>query len=74
MAKHPDHRENIVPLKRIEGQVRGIQKMIEEDKYCVDILVQLRAVMSAIAVVEEKILEKHFDGCVSAAACSACAC
>jgi len=67
MGKYPDHSENIVSLKRIEGQVRGIQKMIEEGKYCVDILVQIRAAISALAVVEEKVLERHFEGCVTKA-------
>lgn len=67
MNEHPDHTGNIVALKRIEGQVRGIQKMIGERKYCVDILNQIHAVMSALASVEDKILEKHFFGCISQA-------
>lgn len=67
MDKYPDHAENLVSLKRIEGQVRGVQKMIEDGKYCVDILIQLQAVISALAAVEEKILGKHFEGCVAKA-------
>lgn len=67
MKEYPNHSGNIVALKRIEGQVRGIQKMVEERKYCVDILNQLHAVMRALASVEDKILEKHFSGCVSQA-------
>ena len=67
MKKYPDHTENVVALKRIEGQVRGIQKMIEERKYCVDILNQTHAAMKALASVEDKVLEKHFNGCVSEA-------
>ncbi|MCL6632083.1 MAG: metal-sensitive transcriptional regulator [Alicyclobacillus herbarius] len=52
-------------LKRIEGQVRGIQKMIEEDRYCVDILVQIAAIKSAIHQVGLSILESHTRGCVA---------
>ncbi|NQT32971.1 MAG: metal-sensitive transcriptional regulator [Candidatus Omnitrophica bacterium] len=67
MKKYPTHEENIVALKRIEGQVRGIQRMIEEGKYCVDILTQVHAVMGALAKVEDKVLEKHLKTCVSKA-------
>ena len=65
MEKYPDHRKNLISLKRIEGQVRGIQRMIEEGQYCVDILIQMRAVIAALASVEDKILEKHFQGCLT---------
>ena len=62
--KHPCHKEQIPNLKRIEGQVRGITKMIDDDKYCIDILNQIKAVRSAITSVEGKILKKHRKGCV----------
>ncbi len=52
-------------LKRIEGQVRGIQKMIEEDRYCVDILVQIAAIKSATHQVGLSILDAHTRGCVA---------
>ena len=65
MAGYPSHVENIVSLKRIEGQVRGVQRMIETKEYCVDILNQIHAVISALARVEDKILEKHFESCVA---------
>lgn len=52
-------------LKRIEGQVKGIQKMIEDDRYCVDILVQISAIRSAIDNVGTIILENHIKCCVS---------
>jgi DNA-binding FrmR family transcriptional regulator len=58
------HIEEIVPLKRIEGQIRGIQKMIEEKRYCIDILTQLSSVVGAIKRVEENILNRHLRGCV----------
>lgn len=58
------HSEEIVPLKRIEGQVRGIQKMIEEQRYCIDILTQISSVIGAIKRVEKNILDRHLRGCV----------
>ena len=54
-------------LKRIEGQVRGIQKMIDEDRYCVDILVQVTAVNNAMKRVGMNLLERHTKHCVSGA-------
>jgi DNA-binding FrmR family transcriptional regulator len=65
MKEYPSHIENVVALKRIEGQVRGIQKMVQERKYCVDILNQIHAIIAALARVEDKILEKHFENCVT---------
>lgn len=59
--------ELINRLKKIEGQVRGIQKMVEEDRYCVDILVQIAAVRSAINKVGLHVLEGHTKGCVARA-------
>ena len=52
-------------LKRIEGQVRGIQKMIEEDRYCIDILVQLSAIDSALKQVGYSVTERHMKHCIS---------
>ena len=57
-------------LSRIEGQVRGIAKMIEEGRYCVDILHQLSAVKSAVAKVESAVLKDHAACCVSEAIAS----
>ena len=67
MNKHPSHEDNLVALRRIEGQVRGVQRMIENHKYCIDILNQIYAIKGALARVEEKILEKHFQNCVTKA-------
>ena len=67
MAQNPDHQDNIVALKRIEGQVRGVQRMIKDREYCIDILNQIHAVKGALARVEEKILQKHFQNCVTTA-------
>ena len=52
-------------LRRIEGQVRGIARMIDEDKYCIDILTQVSAVNSALQSVALGLLEEHLNHCVS---------
>ena len=67
MSKHPSHKNNLVALRRIEGQVRGVQRMIEDGKYCIDILNQIYAVKGALGRVEEKILGKHLENCVTKA-------
>lgn len=67
MTAHPRHDSEIVALKRIEGQIRGIQKMIEEGQYCVDILTQLNAAAGAIRHVEDNVLKRHLEGCVTQA-------
>lgn len=67
MKVNPSHKKNMDALKRIEGQVRGIQKMIEEKRYCVDIMTQLSAVGSAVASVQDNILNRHLDSCVTKA-------
>ena len=59
------HFGDIGRLKKIEGQIRGVQKMIEEKRYCIDILTQLSSVVGAIKSVEENILERHLKGCVN---------
>ena len=51
-------------LNRIEGQVRGIARMIDEDRYCIDILTQVRAARSALARVESELLKEHLEQCV----------
>ena len=55
-------------LSRIEGQVRGIDRMVDEEKYCVDILVQIAAVRAALDRVALGVLEDHVKGCVAGAA------
>lgn len=57
-------------LARLEGQVRGVIRMIEDDRYCVDILNQTLAIRSALAQVEVLILEDHADDCVEEAIAS----
>lgn len=64
-----ENKEDILKrLRRIEGQVKGIQKMIDEDQYCVDILTQVAAVRAAINRVGSLILEKHSMTCIENAA------
>jgi len=58
---------NLHRLRRIEGQVRGLQKMIEEDRYCIDVLTQLRAVRAALSRVETEMLKAHLGHCIEAA-------
>jgi DNA-binding FrmR family transcriptional regulator len=54
-------------LHRIEGQIRGIQKMVDEDRYCIDVLTQVNAVKAALASVALVLLEDHMDHCVTEA-------
>ena len=62
--KHPCHKEQLTSLKRIEGQVRGVQGMIEEGQYCVDILNKIKALKNSIITVEGKILKTHLRECI----------
>lgn len=52
-------------LRRIEGQVRGVQKMVAEGRYCLDIVTQIQAITAATDKVAEKVLESHIRGCVA---------
>jgi len=54
-------------LSRIEGQVRGVARMVDEDRYCIDVLTQLRAVRAALAKVETEMLRDHLGHCIEAA-------
>jgi DNA-binding FrmR family transcriptional regulator len=56
--------ETLKRLSRIEGQVRGLSRMVEEDRYCIDIVTQLSAVSAALRRVEEGILRDHVASCV----------
>ena len=61
---HPCHEKQLPSRKRIEGQVRGVTKMIEEKKYCIGILNQIKAVKNALSTVEGKIVRNHLQACV----------
>lgn len=62
-----NHKDKLNRLNRIEGQVRGIASMVEEDRYCMDILTQMQAVKSALSKVEDQILKDHAACCVAEA-------
>ena len=62
--KDASHQNQIPNLRRIEGQIKGIQTMVEGNQYCVDILNQIKAAKSALSSVENKILNKHIEECI----------
>ncbi len=62
--KNPCHKKRVAALRRIEGQINGVIRMIESGQYCIDILNQTKAVKNALATVETKILEAHLSNCV----------
>ena len=63
----PDKPALLKRLNRIDGQARGIAKMVEEDRYCVDVLTQIAAMQSALDAVAMQLLESHAKGCVRSA-------
>jgi DNA-binding FrmR family transcriptional regulator len=66
--RYHNHKDKLLKgLRRIEGQVRGVHKMIEEDRYCVDILTQLSAIKAATNKIGLTLLEDHTRGCVKKA-------
>jgi CsoR family transcriptional regulator, copper-sensing transcriptional repressor len=60
----PDRSSRLKRLSRIEGQVRGLARMVEDDRYCIDIITQISAVRAALRRVEEDILRDHIAHCV----------
>lgn len=67
---NPDKEGTIRRLKRIEGQVRGIARMIDEERYCIEILHQIQAIKAALGRVEDSVLKDHAATCVEAAIAS----
>ncbi|HZC30102.1 MAG TPA: metal-sensitive transcriptional regulator [Gaiellaceae bacterium] len=65
-----DKEKLVKRLHRIEGQVRGVEKMVEEDRYCIDIITQIAAVTTALDAVAFKILDDHVNHCVAGALAS----
>ncbi len=61
------HDESLPRLARIEGQVRGVRRMIERGAYCIDILTQIHAARAALQAVADRVLRKHVEGCVAEA-------
>jgi DNA-binding FrmR family transcriptional regulator len=68
VAVDPDAKErNVKRLRRIEGQVRGLQKMVEEDRYCADIMTQISSVHEALRSVGRELMRNHLKHCATAA-------
>lgn len=66
----PSKRSVLARMRRIEGQVRGVSRMIDEDRYCVDVINQLQAIRAALKRVEEAVLKDHVAHCVEHAIAS----
>ena len=64
MKDHPSHQSQLSALKRVEGQIRGVIKMIDEGKYCIDVLNQIKAAKAALVRIESNVLKKHVESCV----------
>jgi len=69
MTRHKQ-KELISRLRRIEGQIRGIQGMIDHNRYCIDILTQTASIVSALKAVEDQLMEQHLNTCVTEAIAS----
>jgi DNA-binding FrmR family transcriptional regulator len=65
-----DKERHVKRLHRIEGQVRGIERMIEEDRYCIDVITQISAVTTALESLAFQILDEHVNHCVAGALAS----
>lgn len=63
----PEREDTIRRLKTIEGHLRGIQRMLEEDVYCIDVIRQIQAVQSALNKVSTQILDRHLNSCLISA-------
>lgn len=67
MPQHPTHEKEISRINRVLGQLEGIKRMIEDKRYCVDIMTQLRASRNAIKAIELSVLETHISHCLTEA-------
>jgi DNA-binding FrmR family transcriptional regulator len=67
MHDRPDKAKLLNRLSRVEGHVRGIAKMIEQDRYCIDVLTQISAARAALAKVESEMLKTHLSHCIEGA-------
>ncbi|TVR21355.1 MAG: metal-sensitive transcriptional regulator [Ilumatobacter sp.] len=65
---HDDKAAILTRLRRVEGQVRGLQRMVEDDTYCIDVLTQVAAATSALQSVAVKLVDEHLRHCVAGAA------
>jgi DNA-binding FrmR family transcriptional regulator len=68
MPREAGERENLLlRLRRVEGQVRGVQKMVEQDRYCPDVLVQMSAIHESLRAVERILMKNHLQHCATEA-------
>lgn len=67
---HPDHSEHLKQLARVKGQVEGVENMIKDGRYCVDIINQVKAIVAGLKVVESAIFDAHLNSCVQQALAS----
>jgi DNA-binding FrmR family transcriptional regulator len=68
MPGYTDHKDEVTKrLRRIEGQVRGLQQMVEDDRYCIDVLTQVSAVTKALQAVAIELMGDHLGSCVTEA-------
>ena len=65
--EHPDHSKQLHRINRLVGQLEGVKRMIQERRYCPDILTQTRAISSAVRSLEANILQAHLENCVQSA-------
>ena len=70
MSDRASHASQLARLRKIEGQIRGVVRMVEQGRYCVDILTQIRAARAALGKVEQAVLREHVEHCVRGAAAS----
>src|SRR5947208_14802054 len=69
MASYTNRKDDyLMRLRRVEGQIRGLQRMVEQDKYCIDVLTQVSAATKALQAFSLSLLEEHLGGCVVEAA------
>lgn len=65
--EHPDHSVHVARLRRVKGQIEGIERMIGDRRYCPDIIAQLKAASAALKAVEAEVFKSHLRGCVKSA-------
>ena len=70
MSRVQDAKSTVNRLNRIAGQVQGVARMIEQERYCIDVLTQLQAVKAALAKAESEVLKRHAASCVQRAIAS----
>ena len=70
MKQNPSHKNQLIKLNRVKGQVEAVARMIEDNRYCVDIMTQVRAARAALKAIELGIMETHLNACVTEACCS----